>query len=160
MIRKARGMGGGMADLTAEEHIDIMIQVMSDPSLHVQASKGYTYTGTTVALDGGEDAMVCRDAKAFWQYLGMRSCINSAVAEVEEPYKAGLLPWTSTPVQSLITPYPRRGHLDEIKIGQEDEATPDPDGVPWEAEEDEKERAEAANAEDDAETDDDDILFV
>ena len=35
-------------------------------------------------------------------------------------------------VQSLIGKYPVRGQLDVIKLGQEDEATPDPDGVPWE----------------------------
>ena len=34
-------------------------------------------------------------------------------------------------MQSLITPYPRRGQLDKFLPGQEDEATPDPDGVPW-----------------------------
>ena len=62
-MRKSRRMGGGMADSTAEENIDIMIQVMADPSLHVQASKGYKYTSTTVALDGGEDAKICRGAR-------------------------------------------------------------------------------------------------
>ena len=30
MVRKARRSGGGMVDLTAEENIDIMIEVMSD----------------------------------------------------------------------------------------------------------------------------------
>ena len=60
MIRKARRMGGGLVDLTAEENVGIMIQVMSDQSLHVQASKGYKYTGTTVALVGSEDGKVCR----------------------------------------------------------------------------------------------------
>ena len=40
MIRKARRMGGGMVDLTPEENIDIMIQVMSDQNLHAQSSKG------------------------------------------------------------------------------------------------------------------------
>ena len=89
MIRKARRMGGGLVDLTAEEKIDIMIQVMSDQSLHVQASKGYKYTGTTVDLNGEEDSKICREAKDFWQGLGMRNLINSAVAEVEEQYKAG-----------------------------------------------------------------------
>ena len=84
MIRKARRMGGGMVDVTPEENIDIMIQVMSDQNLHVQASKGYKYTGTTVALDGSEDSMICREAKEFWQELGMRNRINSAVVEVEE----------------------------------------------------------------------------
>ena len=157
MIRKACRIGGGLVDLTAEENIDIMIQVMSDQSLHVQASKGYKYTSTTVDLNGGEDSKICREARDFWQELGMRNLINSAVAEVEEQYKAGLLPWTYKTVPSLSTPYPRRGQLDEIKIGQEDEATPDPDGVPWEDDEDETEKAAAANAGDDAE-DEEEVL--
>ena len=97
MIRKARRMRGGMVALTPEENIDIMIQVMSDQNLHVQAS---------FALDGSEDSMICREAKDFWQELGMRNLINSAVAEVEEQYKAGLLPWTYKAVLSLRTPYP------------------------------------------------------
>ena len=90
-------------DSTAEGNIDIMIQVMSDQSLHVQASKGYKYTVTTVDLNGEEDSKICRGAKDFWQELGMRNLINSAVAEVEEQYKAGLLPWTYKTEQSLIT---------------------------------------------------------
>ena len=94
MIKKARRMGGGLVDLTPEENIDIMIQVMSDKSLRLQASKGYTFTGTTVALDGTEDCKICREAKDFWQELGMRKLINSAVAEVEAQHTAGNLPWT------------------------------------------------------------------
>ena len=39
MIRKARRMGGGLVDLTAEENIGIMIQVMSDQNLITCASK-------------------------------------------------------------------------------------------------------------------------
>ena len=62
----------------------------------------------------------------------MRKLINYAAAEVEDQHKAGLLPWTDKTVRSLITPYPHMGQLDEIEIGQEDEATSDPDGVPWE----------------------------
>ena len=102
--------------------------------------------------------MICREAKDFWQELGMNNRINFAVAEVEEQYKAGLLPWTYKTVQSLITPYPRRGQLDEIKVGQEDEATPDPDRVPWEDEKGDKEEVNAASASDDAEEEDEEVL--
>ena len=52
MIRKARRMGGGMVDLTAEENVDIMIRVMDDVDLHLKACRGYKYTGTTVSFDG------------------------------------------------------------------------------------------------------------
>ena len=47
----------------------------------------------------------------------MRDLINSAVAEGETKFKDGT--------------------LDVIKLGQEDEATPDEDGVPWGCEADE-----------------------
>jgi len=103
MVRKARRMGGGLVDLSPEENIDIMIEVMSDRNLHLQASKGYKFTGATVALDGTEDCKICREAKDIWQELGMRKLINSAVAEVEAQYTAGKLPWAYKTVQSLIT---------------------------------------------------------
>ena len=55
-----------------------MIQVMSDPGLHVKASLGYKYTGTNVALNGDEDKMICREAKDFWRELEMRKHIDAA----------------------------------------------------------------------------------
>ena len=105
---------------------------MHDPALHKQASKGYKYTGTNVALDGSEDWRICREAGEFWQELQMRPKVNAAVAEVKAAFDRGELPWTYANVQSLITPYPKRGHLDVLKYGQDDEAPADPDGVPWE----------------------------
>ena len=46
--------------------------------------------------------------------------------------------------REVIPTYPRRGHVDVIKLGQEDEATPDPDGALWDTGEDEAEGGEAA----------------
>ena len=132
MIEKTRQQGGGLVDLSREENIDIMIEVMSNVDLHLKACRGYKYTGTTVAFDGSEDSMICREAKEFWDELGMRQEINSAVADVEARYTAGQLRWTFGAVQSLIGDYPKRQQLDVLLPGQEDEATPDPDGVPWE----------------------------
>ena len=77
---------------------------MADPNLHVQARRGYKYTGATVALN-----MLCREAKDVWQELGMRQLIKSAVAEVETNFKAGCLPWTFKTMRSLIPAYPRMG---------------------------------------------------
>ena len=129
MIKKARRQGGGMAALTMEENIDIMIHAMWDLNLHLQASAGYKYTGTMCALDGSEDEGIHREANMFWDELSLRQKINAAIAEVEATFHAGLLPWNDATVQALITPYPRRGKLDSLKIGQEDEATPDLEGV-------------------------------
>ena len=126
LLRKARTKGGGLVEATREENIDLMIEVMQDPALHKQASKGYKYTGTNVALDGSEDWRICREAGEFWQELQMRPKVNAAVAEVNAAFERGELPWTYANVQSLITPYPRRGALDMLLIGQEDVATEDP----------------------------------
>ena len=155
MIRKARVAGGGMVDLTREENMNIMIEVMSDTELHMRARRGYKYTGTQVALDGSEDHKVCREAKEFWTEMNMRTRINSAVAEVDAQFQAGKLPWTWATVQSLITPFPKKGQLDVVLPGQEDEATEDPDGVPWDVEdkEVEKEGEEELEAENEDEFD-------
>ena len=51
------------------------------------------------------------------------------------------------------------GHLDVMKLGQAGEATPDPDGVPWDTEQDEAEGGEAANEGDVNEEVDDVSLF-
>ena len=83
-----------MVEATREENIDLMIEVMQDPALHKQASKGYKYTGTNVALDGSEDWRICREAGEFWQELQMRPKVDSAVAEVKAAYVRGELPWT------------------------------------------------------------------
>ena len=65
IITKSRMQGGGMAALTTEENIDIMIRVMSDVDLHLTATAGYKRTGTTNALNGDEDAMIKNEAAVF-----------------------------------------------------------------------------------------------
>ena len=53
---------------------------------------------------------------------------------VEEDLRKGKLPWNYKTVMGRIRPFRARGKLDKLVPGQEDEATPDPDGVPWEVE--------------------------
>ena len=108
LLREARIRGGGLVEATRQDNIDLMIEVMQDPTLHKQASKGYKYTGTNVALDGSEDWRICREAADFWRELQMRPKVDAAVAEVRAAFERGELPWTYANVQSLITPYPRR----------------------------------------------------
>ena len=92
MIQKARDSGGGMIDLSREENLDIMIQVMSDMNLHLVASEGYKYTGTTNALDGSEDRSITREAGRFWKERGMSKKRDDAVKDVTARFEAGLLP--------------------------------------------------------------------
>ena len=72
-----------MVDLTLEENIDIMAEVMLSKDLHLMATRGFKLTGTTIALDGTEDDMVTREAGVFWRELGMRAEVDAAVADVE-----------------------------------------------------------------------------
>ena len=67
MIRKARQTGGGLTELTRRENLDIMIEVLSDVAVHIQASKGYKKVGITNRLDGTEDWMIKREAAVFWE---------------------------------------------------------------------------------------------
>ena len=111
LMTKARIAGGGLVDLSKEENMDIMIDVMSDTQLHLNAVEGYRRTGTTVALDVTEDHKIKREAADFWNELDVRDHVNSAVADVEARYRAKTLDWTYELVQSLIMSYPKKGHL-------------------------------------------------
>ena len=53
------------------------------------------------------------------------------MADVERRWEATKIKWSFKTVMSFITPYPKRGEIDEWKPGMDDEATPDPDDVPY-----------------------------
>ena len=93
MLHKTRTQGGGVADCTAEENLDIMTKVMSDRDLHLKAARAYKHTDTTNALDGTDDGMIAGDAKVFWGELNMRHIIDEEGQEVERKWNAGELQW-------------------------------------------------------------------
>ena len=130
MIQRARSTGDpNNVELSREENIDVMCEVLSDINLHLTACEGYKLTGTTNSLYGREDDMIKREAETFWKDNDMREKINTAVKEVKTQIQAGDLTWPYQHVQGLIGAYPRRGALDKVKEGQEDEATEDADGI-------------------------------
>ena len=100
--------------LRREQCVDIMTEVLSNIKLHLQAADGYLKTGMTVALDGTQDMLIVREAEAFWNELGMRAKINSAVAEVRAEVAANRLGWNMADVQRIILPYPKHRHVDAI----------------------------------------------
>ena len=85
-----------------------MIDVLSDPNLHLHAAGGYKKNGATVALDGTEDHMIVREAGEFFRRLDVREQINREVVIVHHEFHAGRLKWTYEDVKSLIQPYPTR----------------------------------------------------
>ena len=88
--------------------IDMMMEVLLDPQLHLHAADGYKKTGANVALDGSEDHLIVREAGEFFRRLNIREKINVEVSMVREEVKAGRLTWTAKDVASLIQSYPRR----------------------------------------------------
>ena len=76
LLEHARSKGGGLCDLTAEENISLMCEVMSNPALHQKAADSYKWTGTTNALDGSEDELIAGDARQFWDELEMRKEVD------------------------------------------------------------------------------------
>ena len=85
-----------------DRRIDLMVDVMSNMALHVQAAEGYIKTGMTVSLDGTQDHFIVREAWFFWQELHMRAKINTAAAEVNEEVAAGRLQWNFHDVKRCI----------------------------------------------------------
>ena len=104
-----------------ETCISMMREVLCKKQLHVQASKGYKYTGATIALDGTEDHMVCREAGEFFRNLNMRPKLNAAMDIVRAEVKAGRLSWIKADVKRLIKPYPKRKEYDDVidKLGED-----------------------------------------
>ena len=108
MIKKARSTGGGLTELTRQENIDIMVEVLSDVNLHLLACEGYKMTGTTNKFDGTEDHLIKNEALIFFGENHMRTKIDAAVVDANQRFAAGELPWNYQTVQSLIGAYPKR----------------------------------------------------
>ena len=63
MVRMGRLNPSKMPSAMAEQCIDWMAEVWSNRHLHIQARKGFKYTGCTNALDGSEDHLIAREAR-------------------------------------------------------------------------------------------------
>jgi hypothetical protein len=97
--------GESVPKLAPETMIDLMVEVLQNPALHVQAAAGYKKTALAVDLDGREDLEIVREAAAFWRDLKMRPKIDAEVAMVRAEVAARRLAWTYEAVVNLIVPY-------------------------------------------------------
>ena len=120
LLRQMRD-GIVVPQLRQEECIDIMVDVLSNMELHLNAAKGYLKTGMTVDLDGSQDQEIVREAGQFWSELGMRAKINAAVKEVRDEYNANRINWTVEDTQRIIMPYPTHKHVDAVLQQMEDD---------------------------------------
>ena len=119
--RLARLAPGKMPSAMVEQCIDWMADVWSDRRLRDQARKGFKYTGATNALDGSEDHLISREAREFWDKLGMSAKRDAACHDVFVEVSNGRLRWGYDAVYSMVAPFPHRGILDTTDELQDDE---------------------------------------
>jgi hypothetical protein len=126
LIEKMRG-GHTVPKLSQEECMLLMLEVLSDPQVHKDASAGYKKVGQSVDLYGSEDSLICREAGTFWNeettdgFTSMRPKINSELAAVAEECEAKGITWCQDDIKRLITAYTPRRKTDQIiaRLGED-----------------------------------------
>ena len=113
--------GHRVPQLSRQECIDIMVQVLSGLQVHVDAAKGFIKTGIRVPLDGSQDFEICREACHLWDELGLREKVNSVVVDVREECKENRLKWSYDDVRQLVRPYEEKREVDSVlqALGEE-----------------------------------------
>ena len=77
----------------------------------------------TVDMDGLRDQEFVREAGAYWTELGMRTNINSAVAEIRGEHIAGRIGWHVEDITRIIKPYPIHQTVDAVLRKMEDDTS-------------------------------------
>ena len=119
LVEKMRD-GVVVPKLSNEECMELMLDVLSDPALHMAASAGYKKTGQTIDLHGKEDCLIVREAATFWNevtsggHATMRQHIDAELAAVADEIDSEGLQWCKSHVQRLITPYKPRHEVDKV----------------------------------------------
>ena len=106
--------GVAIPSLRPEMMIDLMVEVLSGPEIHLAAAAGYKKTGVKVKLEGGEDQEIQREAGDFWRELGMREKVNKEIKLVREAAEQGHLTWSYHNVLHLMMPYPKNVEEDRL----------------------------------------------
>ena len=106
----------------------LMLSVLSDPKLHIHASKGFKKTGHAVdLLSNKEDLEICREAGVLWNerttdgYANMRAKIDAELQDLKDEFDDGGLTWGERGVKRLITPYPKHEKVDKVleRLGED-----------------------------------------
>ena len=127
LLEKMR-CGQRVPSLTHEECMTLLLNVLSDPALHIHASKGFKKTGHAVdLLSNKEDTEICREAGVLWNerttdgYANMRAKIDAELQDLKDEFDSGGLTWCERNVKRLITPYPKHEKVDKVleRLGED-----------------------------------------
>jgi len=129
------------------ECVDLMVEVLSDMSLHHAAAEGYVKTGLRVSLDdSSQDCFIVREAATFWKELDVRKKVSSTVAEVREEVKQGRLTWCYNDIRRLTRPYPRHKHVGDALATLGEDTALEEEEQPYEDEEQGSDAGAESNA--------------
>ena len=131
LLHKSATLAQKVPVLDHEQTIRIFGEIWQRDDVHCKARDGYTKTGATVPLEG-DDREICREAAIFWKERHMGDKRHEIIGAVRHQHQAGRLPWGYGTIYSeaFMTPYPKRGCMDETLAGQFD-AGWDMDDKPW-----------------------------
>ena len=116
---------GRLATRSKPNMVTDVISIWKNTSLHLKARDGHLLNGLCERVDGADEPKMDRLARTFWEELDMESERKRIVADLMDEFgKAGLdkrYKWSYKSVRRMIQTFPKRGHLDTYKEGQEDE---------------------------------------
>ena len=125
--------GTVVPQLKREECIDLMVKVLQNMQLHIDAAQGFLKTGIRVPLDGSKDIEICREAMHLWVEGGLRAKVDAAVADVREECRREAphgLTWSMNNVFRLVQPYEKNSKVDAVldALGEETMGQDDDEG--------------------------------
>ena len=124
LLEQERCAGGAGCPTRSRENCcrDLLAAWRHAP-LHEMGRRGWYDNCLANALDESQDHLGRGCAGELWHKTGMKDLRVQALADVDAEWEAGCLRWRD--VQRLIEPFPKRGQLDTLKEGQDDEGDHD-----------------------------------
>ena len=125
-IEQMRLMPRGVPCPRRQDVIGWMACLWSSQALHLRSRGGFLKVGLSNALDGTQDAEICREAGRFWHQEGMRQRRTDVTHDVDVEVEAGRLRWCYADVYSVINPHPARGcrvDIEPVDKGSESDAS-------------------------------------
>lgn len=114
-------LGKHVPQLRRSDCADLMLSVLEDVQLHLDAAKGFLKVGIRAPFDKSGDLEICREAAELWEAGGLRAKVDTAVAEVREECEQKRLKWSYNDVLRLIHEYEKHDATDSVleKLGDE-----------------------------------------
>ena len=110
-----------LGSMTHGDCIRCFCAAWDNPDMHLTASAFGVHNMLRGSFDGKQNRLGEGTLQELWGELEMEKLKKQCLAEVDEMFDRGQLPWAKETIALLVTEYPKRGCLDVYLPGQEDE---------------------------------------